>query len=136
MVGHSPAPHGAGNWGQAERRFTPGSASGFAGTARRISPSEGNLEVDIRLRSQVDVSLKVDRLINCTGSEEDYRRSPNPLLRSLLESGRIQASPIGKGLLTDRHGALIDSQGTPSDWLYTLGPPEWAGCSRQRLCRN
>ena len=97
------------------------------GRLRRISPSEGNLEVDIRLRSQVDVSLKVDRLINCTGSEEDYRRSPNPLLRSLLESGRIQASPIGKGLLTDRHGALIDSQGTPSDWLYTLGPPRVGG---------
>lgn len=86
-----------------------------------------DLEVDIRLRSQASLTLNVDRLINCTGSEEDYGRLPSPLLQSLLSAGRIQPNALGKGLRTDRNGALIDSQGTPSEWLFTLGPPRVGG---------
>lgn len=78
--------------------------------AGRLQQIQQN-RIDIRLRSQADFSLVVDRLINCTGSEEDYRRVPNPLLQSVLESGWIQPHSIGKGYQT------------MSDWLFTLGPP-------------
>jgi uncharacterized NAD(P)/FAD-binding protein YdhS len=94
----------------------------LAGRLRRTDP-----RIEIRLRSQNNLSLQVDRMINCTGSEEDYRRLPSPLLQALVSSGRIQANAIGKGLRTDSHGALIDVQGTPSDWLFTLGPTRVGG---------
>jgi uncharacterized NAD(P)/FAD-binding protein YdhS len=98
-----------------------------AGRLKRITPEKEKIRVDISLRSQAAMTLTVDRLINCTGSEEDYWRSSNPLVRYLLESRRIHCDPIGKGLSTDRHGALIDSRGMPSDWLFTLGPPRVGG---------
>ena len=82
---------------------------------------------DIALRNQTRTSLWVLRLINCTGSDEDYRRSPNSIIRSMLESGTIRAHGSGKGLETDRHGALIESGGSPSKWLFTLGPPRIGG---------
>jgi uncharacterized NAD(P)/FAD-binding protein YdhS len=94
----------------------------LAGRLQRTDP-----RIEIRLRSQNDLSLQVDRLINCTGSEEDYRRLPNPLLQALLNSGRMQANAIGKGLRTDPHGALIDAQGSTADWLFTLGPTRVGG---------
>jgi uncharacterized NAD(P)/FAD-binding protein YdhS len=97
------------------------------GRLRRITAESERLRVEIMQRSQTGLTLTVDRLINCTGSEEDYRRSPNLLVQSLLEGGSIQPDPIGKGLWTDAHGALIDSKGRPSDWLFTLGPPRSGG---------
>jgi uncharacterized NAD(P)/FAD-binding protein YdhS len=110
-----------------EKALAHGQLRILAGRLKRITPEEDKLRLEILLRSQAGMSLTVDRLINCTGSEEDYRRSPNPLIRSLMDSGRIQPDPTGKGLWTDRHGALIDSQGVPSDWLFTLGPPRVGG---------
>lgn len=98
-----------------------------AGRLKRITPEKDNLRVEITQRSQAGISLLADRLINCTGSEEDYQRSPNLLVRSLLESGRIRSNPTGKGLWTDADGALIDSKGVVSDWLFTLGPPRTGG---------
>jgi uncharacterized NAD(P)/FAD-binding protein YdhS len=83
----------------------------YAGRLAHVAAEHGKLQVDIRLRSQGDLSLTVDRLINCTGSEEDYQRVPNPLLKSLLDAGRIQPNPTGKGF----HSL--------SEWLFTLGPP-------------
>jgi len=87
----------------------------------------GGILADIALRNQTRTSLWVRRLINCTGSDEDYRRSPNSIIRSLLESGTIRTHSSGKGLETDRHGALIESGGSPSKWLFTLGPPRIGG---------
>jgi uncharacterized NAD(P)/FAD-binding protein YdhS len=79
----------------------------LAGRLRQIQEKR----IEIRLRSQADLTLTVDRFINCTGSEEDYRRVPNPLLRSLLDAGWIEPHSSGKGFQTK------------PDWLFTLGPP-------------
>jgi uncharacterized NAD(P)/FAD-binding protein YdhS len=83
------------------------------------------LRLDIQLRTQQPERLKVDRLISCTGSEADYRRLPDPFMRSLLDSGWAQSSAVGPGLHTDRNGALVDTQGAPSTWLFTIGPPRF-----------
>ncbi len=98
-----------------------------AGRLMGVEPDGSRLRVGITLRSQAPLSLSVERMINCTGSDENYRRSANPLLRSLLESGRIRVGAIGRGLETDRHGALMESDGTASGWLFTLGPPRVGG---------
>ncbi len=97
-----------------------------AGRFRKITPARHGLEVELALRSQSALVLNVQRVINCTGSDEDYGRAANPLIRHLVETRRIRPNAIGKGLETDRHGALIGHSGT-SDWLFTLGPPRLGG---------
>jgi uncharacterized NAD(P)/FAD-binding protein YdhS len=65
----------------------------------------------------------VDRIISCTGIQENYSNSPRPLIRALVESGLACANDLGTGFRTDTHGAILDSVLTPSSALFTLGPP-------------
>lgn len=97
----------------------------LAGRLKGIAVEEDGLRLDIHLRSQGSTSLEVDRLITCTGSEADYRRSPDPFVRSLMNAGRAQPSLVGPGLRTDRIGALIDVQESPSSWLFAIGTPRF-----------
>jgi uncharacterized NAD(P)/FAD-binding protein YdhS len=86
---------------------------------------EDNDGVDVSYRDRKtgkDESLHVDRVINCTGPETDWRRLDNPLLTSLQAHGLARPDSLFLGLDVSDDGALIDSQGTPSDFLCAVGP--------------
>ena len=72
-------------------------------------------------------SLRVARVINCTGPEADCRRIENPLLTNLLRQKAVRPDPLFLGLDTAEDGALIDGRGEPSDFLYSLGPSRKGG---------
>ena len=69
-----------------------------------------------------DLELRADRIINCTGPDYDVRRSHDPLVRMLLAQGLISADPLGLGMRTGTHGALLDREGRAVPGLYYLGP--------------
>jgi uncharacterized NAD(P)/FAD-binding protein YdhS len=98
-----------------------------AGRIQRLVEQKNGVRVEIALRAGNRLNLDVQRVINCTGSEEDYRRLPNPLIQSLLGSERVCPNYIGKGLRTNAHGALIDADGVTTEWLLALGPPRLGG---------
>jgi uncharacterized NAD(P)/FAD-binding protein YdhS len=93
--------------------------------ARLVRFEETGDGVDVLLqprhREQLE-TLSVDRVVNCTGPESNYRRLNHPLVRSLREKNLIEADELGLGLRTDDHGALLSSDGIASSWLHTLGP--------------
>jgi len=68
------------------------------------------------------VSMRVDRVVNCTGPDGDCRRVNSPLLTDLLNHGLARVDGLSLGLDLDDDGALMDAQGTPSNFLYALGP--------------
>lgn len=81
------------------------------------------IHVDWRPRGANELStLRVDRVINCTGPDYDARRSRDPLLRSLLAQGLAVADGLGLGLQTGAQGALIDTRGQVASRLYYVGP--------------
>jgi uncharacterized NAD(P)/FAD-binding protein YdhS len=94
----------------------------LAGRLKHLAVEADRLNLQIKLRSQKSMALDIDRLINCTGPEAEYRRLPDPLTRTLMDSGLARSSSTGTGLWTDRNGALVDSEGNPSDWLFAVGP--------------
>ena len=67
--------------------------------------------------------MDVDRIISCTGIQENYKNSPRPLIRSLMENGLARANDLGMGFQTDGEGALLDANMSPSSVFFTLGPP-------------
>lgn len=68
--------------------------------------------------------VPVEAVVNCSGSETNYRKLERPLIRDLLAHGLVRPDPLEIGLDVDEDGALIDSDGKPSRQIYTLGPPQ------------
>jgi uncharacterized NAD(P)/FAD-binding protein YdhS len=68
-----------------------------------------------------EIVLGVDRIINCTGLETDYRRLDNPLVRSLFANRCARPGPLNLGIDTSPHGALLDQDGRPSSSIYAVG---------------
>ena len=66
--------------------------------------------------------LLVDRVVNCTGPEGDYRRVSSPLLLDIMERGLVRPDALSLGLDVADDGAVVDTQGSPSSLLYALGP--------------
>jgi uncharacterized NAD(P)/FAD-binding protein YdhS len=67
-------------------------------------------------------SLRIDRVINCTGPESDCRRLQSPLISALLAAGLVRPDPLFLGLDVSFDGALIGGNGIPSNSLYAIGP--------------
>ncbi len=74
-------------------------------------------------QTQTNRVLQVSRVVNCTGVQADYRRSPQSLIANLRTQGLIRPNDIGLGLDTAADGAVFDAQGNRSTLLYTLGTP-------------
>ena len=93
------------------------------GTVTRYSESEQGVEVRYRDRESRTVkTLRVDRVINCSGSETDCRRIDESFITSLVVQGFARPDRLFLGIDVDQHGALIDYRGTPSQQLYAIGP--------------
>ena len=76
------------------------------------------------LRRRGDLSIEdaeFDFIVNCTGTECDFRRAEDPLLKSLLANKCIQPDEMGMGLSVSENGvALVD--GKPTQSLFLIGP--------------
>jgi uncharacterized NAD(P)/FAD-binding protein YdhS len=109
-------------------------------TARQISRLRGTGQLSVvrsrvtavterpgRLRVRVDqdgttAELAAGWLINGTGPAADITRAADPLLRDLLGRGLARPGPHRLGIDASPAGAVLDSAGTPSGMIFTLGP--------------
>jgi uncharacterized NAD(P)/FAD-binding protein YdhS len=67
-------------------------------------------------------SLTTARIVNCTGPEADITRADEPLLRSLVASGRIRPDPCRIGIDIDGESRVLDGDGAASPTLSAIGP--------------
>jgi uncharacterized NAD(P)/FAD-binding protein YdhS len=95
----------------------------YAGRMIRYSEHGGIAKISYRERfSRRKRTLKVNRVVNCTGSETDCRRIGDSLVSSLFAQGLACPDPLFLGLDADEHGGLADYNGTPSSSLFAVGP--------------
>jgi uncharacterized NAD(P)/FAD-binding protein YdhS len=95
----------------------------YAGRIIRYSEHSGIAKVSYRERfSRRKRTLKVNRVVNCTGSETDCRRIDDSLISSLFAQGLARPDPLFLGLDADEHGGLVDYKQMPSSSLFTVGP--------------
>lgn len=99
-----------------------GQLSVQAGRLQRLHAAESGLQAEVLLRTGSRTFLNVERIVNCTGPDDDYRRTDNILVRHLLQTGYVVPGSLGKGLQTTEQGELIASDGKPTEWLIALGP--------------
>jgi uncharacterized NAD(P)/FAD-binding protein YdhS len=100
-----------------------GRLSVFAGRLMSAAADGGAAEVRLRRRGSEEVeTLRVGRIVNCTGPELDVVRAGEPLFTALLEAGRIRPDPCRLGIDVDGESRAIGADGAPSDRLYAIGP--------------
>lgn len=81
------------------------------------------LAVAWRPRSRDDIrTVRVARVINCTGPQGDLLRADEPLLRNLVARGTIRPDSLRLGIDVDAQSRSIAADGASNDWLYALGP--------------
>ncbi|HCA82954.1 MAG TPA: hypothetical protein DEP18_04140 [Flavobacteriales bacterium] len=67
-------------------------------------------------------AVTTDYIVNCTGSQSDFRKIDSPLIKQLLSDGHVVLNDLQMGILTDESGRLIDNKGNSQPNLFTLGP--------------
>ncbi|MEP7076472.1 MAG: hypothetical protein ABI878_11745, partial [Acidobacteriota bacterium] len=65
--------------------------------------------------------IQADVLINCIGSESNFSNLDSPLVKNLISHGSIRNEDLAMGLDATPDGSIIDTNGTPSATLHTLG---------------
>jgi uncharacterized NAD(P)/FAD-binding protein YdhS len=94
----------------------------LAGTVLAARASGSTMEVDVApSRSAPTHTLTCARIVMCTGTGTDIRRSTNPLLQALLADGGASPDPLALGLRSTSDGALLDSEGRADERVFTLG---------------
>jgi uncharacterized NAD(P)/FAD-binding protein YdhS len=93
-----------------------------AGTVDACREDAGGIDVAVRRRGGGLVTLRVGKVINCTGSDTDLERVGDPLVAALRRAGTIRPDPLGLGVDTDADGRVIAASGRPSGRLFLAGP--------------
>jgi len=94
-----------------------------AGKLVSIEAERDQAAVRFRARGGEAVeTLRVARIVNCTGPEIDIARAGEPLLDALLAEGAIRPDPLRVGVDVDADCRAIGANGTPSEILSVIGP--------------
>jgi uncharacterized NAD(P)/FAD-binding protein YdhS len=100
-----------------------GRLSFVAGRLVSAEADSGAAGVHLRRRGAGAVeTLKVSRIVNCTGPMLDIAEAGDPLLDALLARGRIRPDSCRLGIDVDPYNRAVDATGEPSNRLYAIGP--------------
>lgn len=85
------------------------------------------MEVALKLKGGVARSFHAGHIVNCTGPGSDFDKIAIPLFADLRYRMLAVPDALGVGFQT-RDCGVLDAAGTPSSWLFALGPltrPAW-----------
>ena len=85
----------------------------------------GTTSATCRIRRRgddTDETLRVARVINCSGPQTNYAHNRDPLIKDMMARGFVRTDPLGIGLDASEQGALLSSRGTASSRLFAVGP--------------
>lgn len=100
-----------------------GRLSFAGGKLTRAEVDAGAVRLHWRPRGEIaGMSVRAQRILNCIGPEGDITRANHPLLRNLLEQGRVRPDVHRMGLDVEQSGRLRSAVGSPQDNLFAVGP--------------
>lgn len=107
-----------------ERMNTEGRVKFYAGRLDALEERSGAVYAVFRCRgTQCLTTLRVGKVVNCTGPRTDYSKFQHPLFINLLARGLIDHDPLALGLSTSYEGEILRYRGETLGWMFTLGSP-------------
>ena len=96
----------------------------IAGRLARVAVDATRVEVTFARRGarRAAETIRVGKVINCTGPDTDLSRVRHPLVVALRDGGLVRPDALGLGLESDEEGRLLSVDGTPSARLFLVGP--------------
>lgn len=95
----------------------------LAGKTLDFAEAPGGATVTWRPRSEdARQQMIVQRIVNCIGPLGDLSRTQEPLLRRLVERGRIRPDSAHLGIDVDSEARTVAADGTANADLFALGP--------------
>ncbi|MDP9712899.1 UNVERIFIED_ORG: putative NAD(P)/FAD-binding protein YdhS [Pseudomonas fluorescens] len=106
-----------------ERAQSRGQIRSIAGRIKAVTTCAEGMNIDIQARGEQSVtSLKVAKVVNCTGPNTNLRRVEDRLIRQLERDGLLKVDALNLGLCVSSELAVLSQQGKASDWLFYIGP--------------
>jgi uncharacterized NAD(P)/FAD-binding protein YdhS len=103
--------------------MTSGQLRISVGRVRDYEVRDGMVDVLYRPRGRDTLdTIRVVRVVNCSGPGADYERIQEPLIKSLLSEGVVRPDPLKLGLDVTANCALLDRSGAISRRLFAVGP--------------
>jgi uncharacterized NAD(P)/FAD-binding protein YdhS len=94
-----------------------------AGKLVAFDEREDGVEVTWRRRGGDSLeSVRVSRIVNCTGPQGDLLATTEPLLRKLTARGTIRPDAHRIGVDVDKEARTVAADGRPNERLLALGP--------------
>jgi uncharacterized NAD(P)/FAD-binding protein YdhS len=88
-----------------------------------LSGRDGGVTVTLRPRgAEQTETLRVRRVINCTGPARDIRVGPSSLLKAVIARGVGRPGPLALGLDVADSGALLGYDGREQARVFAIGP--------------
>lgn len=107
-----------------EQMELSGKVKFYAGRLQTLEERSGAVYCVFRARgSGALTTLRVGKVINCTGPRTDYSKFQHPLFINLLARGLIDHDPLALGVNASPEGEVYRYRGDASGWLFTLGAP-------------
>ena len=94
----------------------------LAGRILDMRVDNGMAKIKLKQRaSHNQLELEVQRVINCTGPQTDITKYQSKLFQNLITQGLIRADEMNLGIDATEEVKIIESDGTSSESLFTLG---------------
>ncbi|MCW3082646.1 MAG: putative hydroxyacylglutathione hydrolase [Bacteroidetes bacterium] len=67
-------------------------------------------------------TISFQKIINCTGPESNYRKIKFPIIRDLIERGKVVPDALGLGISCTEEGAIINKDQQIEEGMWCVGP--------------
>lgn len=109
---------------QIENARAKGQLQILAGKLLAAQAQQNHFEITFRPRHEsASQQLQVDYIISCTGPQNNFVASDNPLLHTLEQRGIIQLDQLRLGLVVTQQCAIVNRDGIASQRFFSLGTP-------------
>jgi len=124
--------HGMTQWSIHRHRLAPAMADRFEEALKRnvrilkgrlagLAPAgSASLSATVTHRGKTH-SLRIDRVINCTGPNSDPAKSYYPLIQNVIALGHARSGPANLGLDVDAKSRILDATGAAQADLFAMG---------------
>jgi uncharacterized NAD(P)/FAD-binding protein YdhS len=91
------------------------------GQIKNTKALEEGIEIEYSFENETRKGI-FQKLINCTGPESNYRKVKFPIIRNLIDKGKVVSDELGLGINCKPDGKIVNAVGQIEEGLWCIGP--------------